>query len=64
MKFTMYVSVISTLAVRFLLSWLFGVILQMGVLGIALAMVSDWIVRAVLFFWRQCSGKWKAFQVI
>lgn len=63
-KFTMYVSVISTLAVRLLLSWLLGVVLQMGVIGIALAMVSDWIVRAVLFFWRQRSGKWKAFQVI
>lgn len=57
-------SVISTLAVRLLLSWLLGVVLQMGVIGIALAMVSDWIIRAVLLFWRQRSGKWKVFQVI
>ena len=63
-KFTMYVSVISTIAVRLLLSWLFGVVLQMGVIGIAAAMVSDWIIRAVIFFWRQTSGKWKTFQVI
>ena len=35
-KFTMYVSVISTIAVRLLLSWLLGVILQMGVIGIAI----------------------------
>ena len=63
-KFTMYVSVISTIAVRLLLSWLLGVALQMGVIGIAIAMVSDWVIRAVIFFWRQKSGKWKTFQVI
>lgn len=63
-KFTMYVSVISTIAVRLLLSWFLGVVLQMGVIGIAIAMVSDWIIRAVIFFWRQQSGKWKTFQVI
>ena len=63
-KFPMYVSVISTIAVRLLLSWLLGVILQMGVIGIAIAMVSDWIIRAIIFFWRQKSGKWKTFQVI
>ena len=63
-KFTMYVSVISTIAVRLLLSYLLGITLQMGVIGIAIAMVCDWIVRAVLFFWRQKSGKWKDFRVI
>lgn len=63
-KFTMYVSVISTIVVRLLLSWLLGVVLQMGVIGIAIAMVSDWIIRAIIFFWRQKSGKWKTFQVI
>ena len=30
-KFTMYVSVISTIAVRLLLSWLLGIVLKMGV---------------------------------
>lgn len=63
-KFTMYVSIISTIAVRLLLSWFFGIILKMGVIGIAIAMVCDWIIRALIFFWRQKSGKWKAFQVI
>lgn len=63
-KFTMYVSVISTIVVRLLLSWLLGVVLQMGVIGIAVAMVSDWIIRAVIFLWRQQSEKWKTFQVI
>lgn len=63
-KFTMYVSVISTIAVRLLLSYLLGITLQMGVIGIAIAMVCDWSIRAVLFFWRQKSGKWKNFRVI
>ena len=64
MKFTMYVSVASTVAVRLFLSYLLGVTLQMGVIGIAFAMVCDWVVRAVLFFWRERTGRWKAFQVI
>lgn len=63
-RFTMYVSVISTIAVRLLLSWVFGIALYMGVIGIAIAMVCDWIIRAVIFFWRQKSGKWKTFRVI
>lgn len=62
--FTMYVSVISTVAVRLFLSYLLGIALRMGVVGIALAMVCDWSVRAVLFLWRERSGRWKAFQVI
>lgn len=63
-KFTMYVSVVSTVAVRLLLAYLLGITLQMGVIGIALAMVCDWVVRAVLFIWRERTGKWKTFQVI
>ncbi len=63
-RFTMAVSVVSTLAVRLFLSWLLGVVHDMGVTGIALAMVCDWIVRGILFFLRQKSGKWKRFQVI
>lgn len=63
-KFTMYVSILSTIGVRLLLSYVFGITLQMGVIGIAYAMVCDWIVRAVIFYGRQKSEKWKAFQVI
>lgn len=63
-KFTMYVSIASTIAGRLLLSYLFGIIFHMGVIGIAIAMVCDWIIRAVIFILRQKSGKWKAFQVI
>lgn len=63
-KFTMYVSIISTIAVRLILSWLLGIVLKLGVIGIALAMVCDWIIRAILFIWREKTGRWKTFQVI
>lgn len=63
-KFTMYVSVTSTVVIRLLLSYYFGIILNLGVIGISFAMVFDWIVRGIIFIFRQKSGKWKAFQVI
>ena len=63
-KFTMYVSVISTIVGRLFLSYLLGIVFQMGVIGIAVAMVCDWVIRAVIFIRRQKSGKWKEFQVI
>lgn len=63
-KFTMYVSIASTIAGRLLLTWLLGVVLDMGVIGIAAAMVCDWMIRAVIFILRQRSGRWKNFQVI
>lgn len=63
-KFTMYVSIASTIMGRLFLSYLLGIVLDMGVIGIAIAMVCDWIIRAVIFILRQKSGKWKSFQVI
>lgn len=63
-KFTMYVSIVSTIAGRLFLTWLLGVVFDMGVIGTAAAMVCDWTIRAVIFILRQKSGKWKNFQVI
>ena len=63
-KFTMYVSIASTIFGRLLLSYLLGITFHMGVIGIAIAMVCDWMIRAVIFIGRQKSGKWKSFQVI
>ena len=63
-KFTMYVSVLSTIVGRLFLSYLLGIVFNMGVIGIAIAMVCDWVIRAVIFIWRQKSGIWKEFQVI
>lgn len=63
-KFTMYVSLASTIGGRLLLSYLLGVQFSMGVMGVAVAMVCDWFIRAVIFYRRWKSGKWKGFQVI
>lgn len=63
-KFTMYISIASTIAGRLLLSYVFGIVFEMGVIGIAAAMVCDWIIRGAIFYLRQKSGKWKTFQVI
>lgn len=63
-KFTMAVSILSTIAVRLLLSYLLGIVLNLGVMGIAAAMVCDWVIRAVIFAGRLKSGEWKKYQVI
>lgn len=63
-KFTMYVSIASTIAGRLVLSYLLGITFNMGVIGIALAMAADWSIRAIIFIWRQKTGKWKKFQII
>ena len=63
-KFTMVVTVISTIGIRLLLSVLLGMILDMGVIGIAFAMCADWLFRAVLFGIRLRKGTWKQFKVI
>jgi len=63
-KFTMYISIISTIGIRFLLSVLFGIKFNMGVIGIALAMCCDWLLRAVIFEVRLQKGIWKQFKVI
>ena len=63
-KFTTIVSVAATVGARLLFSLLFGIVLDMGVLGIAAAMCLDWCVRAVVFHIRFKRGKWKQFQLI
>lgn len=63
-KYTVVVSLFTTIGVRLLLSLLFGIVLQMGVIGIAVAMFMDWLVRAILFWIRFRKGKWKTFQVV
>ena len=59
-----HVSVISTVAARLVLSIVFGIWMNLGVIGIALAMCSDWAARAVCIYARYKSGKWKQHKVI
>ncbi len=63
-KFTMYVSLASTICGRLLLSYLLGIRLSMGVMGVAAAMICDWSIRAAIFYRRWKPGKWKDFQII
>lgn len=63
-KFTMYVSISSTIGCRVLFSVILAVWLNMGVIGVAFAMCLDWGIRAFLFWKRFRSGQWKSFQVI
>lgn len=63
-KYTMYVSIFSTIGCRVVFSVLFGICLDLGVIGIASAMCLDWMIRAAFFWARFRSGKWKEFRVI
>ena len=63
-KFTMIISIASTILGRFVFSIIFGVYMNLGVIGIALAMCLDWIIRAIIFYLRYRSSKWREFKVI
>lgn len=63
-RFTMVVSIISMWVCRIGLSYVFGQWLEMGLMGVWLAMICDWIVRDICFLWRFFSGRWKNRQVI
>lgn len=62
--FTMVISLFTTIGVRLILSILLGIVLDLGVIGIALAMCLDWTVRGVIFWIRFRQGKWKTYRVI
>jgi len=63
-KYTMIISIASTVLVRLVFSIIFGIYLNMGVIGIAIAMCLDWTIRAVIFYLRFKSNKWKEFKII
>lgn len=63
-KFTMFAAIFSTVVCRVAFSVLFGIVLDMGVVGVTIAMVIDWCVKAALIFRRYRSRKWTEFRVI
>lgn len=63
-KFTIMISLFTTLAVRLGFSVLFGIVFKLGVMGIAYAMCLDWTVRGIIFWRRFKCGKWKSFRVL
>ena len=63
-KFAMWSSLFATVVCRTLFSFVFGLWMGMGVVGIALAMGLDWCIKAGLDIWRWKKGTWKTFTVI
>lgn len=63
-RYTMSVAVFATVICRVAFSIVLGVWLNLGIVGIWLAMGLDWGIRAILFRRRFSSGKWQHFRVI
>ena len=60
-KFPMVVSILSMIIFRLGLSYVIGVGMGWGAIGVWTAMVVDWIVRISCFVGRYRSGKWQTF---
>lgn len=63
-KYTMIVSIASTVLGRLIFSLIFALGLNMGVIGIALAMCLDWTIRGIIFYIRFRMQRWTKFKVI
>lgn len=63
-QMTMYISLGSMWVCRIVFSYILGKYMGMGVFGVWVAMVLDWVVRAVLMSLRYKSGRWMLKKVI
>lgn len=63
-RFPMYVSVTCMLLCRVGFSYILGITMGLGVLGIWLGMFGDWIVKGVIFILRYRSRKWQKFRLV
>lgn len=59
-KYTMVVAIFSMCAFRIGFSYIIGVNMGMGAVGVWIAMVMDWVFRVICFVGRYLSGKWKS----
>ena len=57
-KYSMFVSVASMWICRVVMSYVIGEMLGLEVFGIWVAMVLDWVVRAIFFIIRYKKGNW------
>lgn len=57
-RFTMWVGIGSMLVFRILGSWVLCVYMEMGAVGVWIAMILDWVCRTGFFVGRTVSGKW------
>jgi len=63
-KYTMFVSIFSMWTFRIGFAYLLASHMDMGVPGVWLAMVIDWIVRSICFVTRWLQGRWQEHQLI
>lgn len=63
-KYTMFISIFSTIFGRLVFSFILAVYFNLGVIGIAFAMAIDWSIRGGIFYFRYKSDKWTQFKVI
>ena len=63
-KYSMFVGIISMLIFRLGSAYLFGIIFDLGIIGVWIAMGADWACRSVLFMTRFVSAKWKEYKLI
>jgi putative MATE family efflux protein len=62
--FPMAVSILCMIFCRVAFSYLLGIYLGWGVIGIWLGMFVDWIVKAIFFIYRYSSGKWMYYRSV
>lgn len=58
-KMCMVISIVSMWIFRIIFSYILGKYMGMGVFGVWVAMIIDWVVRGICFIARYFSGKWK-----
>lgn len=62
-KFPMYASIIGIWAIRLSLALFFGILLDMGLFGVWVAMAIDLFARGFLFYFRFRAGHWKQIKI-
>ncbi len=58
-RYTMFVSIFSMCIFRIGFSLILGIRMEMGAIGVWIAMVIDWVFRMILFIGRYWHGDWK-----
>lgn len=63
-KYCMITSISSMWICRIIFSYIFGKYMGFGVFGVWMAMIMDWVIRAIFFIIRYRSPKWEDKQVV
>ncbi|NGZ77202.1 MATE family efflux transporter [Saccharibacillus alkalitolerans] len=63
-KFTSVVSMLSMWLFRVVLGYILGVVFELGILGVWLAMDCEWAIRGGIFIWRFMGRKWYRHKLI